>query len=303
MQASEQSSDERKGGIGGFFQVVKRSVQEFSADDMLVYAAALSYQIFFSLFPFIIFILAVLGVLNLQSFFDWLLEQAKTVMPGQSTKLIGSIISQVKGSAASSALSLGAIIALYSASGAVRQAMHAMNVAYDISEERPVWKKFPLSLLYTLLLAVMLFAAVGLMLLGPTAARFIGGQIGFGSELFVTLWTWLRIPVAIVILMVVVAIIYYLFPNHRQPFRLVTPGAVLAVIVWILASLGFSWYVTNFSSYSKTYGSIAAIIVLLLYFFITSAILLFGAEMNAETYRQVTDDPEERPEASESSDT
>ena len=287
MQASEQ----RKGGGKGIFQVLKRSVKEFSDDDMLVYAAALAYQIFFSLFPFIIFILAVLGILNVQSFFDWLVSQAKTVMPSQSASLISSIIGQVKGSSAGSALSIGAVVALYSASGAVRQAMHAMNVAYDIENERPAWKKFPLSLLYTLLLAVMLLSAAAMMLLGPKVAEFIAGQVGLG-QLAVTLWTWLRIPIAVLIIIAALAVIYYLFPNHRQPFRLVTPGAILAVIVWILASLAFSWYVSNFSSYSKTYGSIAAIIVLLLYFYITSAILLFGAEINAETYRQVAEDPE-----------
>ena len=292
MASSEQSS---KGN--GIFQVTKRSIGEFSSDDMLTYAAALAYQIFFSLFPFIIFILGLLGLLNLQSVFDWLIQQANAVMPKSSASLVQGVISNVKNGSGGGALSLGAIIALYSASGAVRQMMHAMNVAYDIpmDRERPIWKKFPLSILYTLLLSVMLIVSVVLLFFGGTVAKWFSNLIGLGSW-FVTLWTIGRIPLALVLLMCALAVIYYLFPNHHQPFKLVTPGAILAVIVWIVASLAFSWYVSNFGSYNKTYGSIAAVIVLLLYFYISSAIVLLGAEVNAETYRQVAPEQHEADE-------
>ena len=110
------------------------------------------------------------------------------------------------------------------------------------------------------------------------------------GSVFATVWTWARIPVAVVLLGLVAALVYYLFPNTDQPFRFITPGAVLAVIVWVLASLGFSWYVANFASYNATYGSIAAVIVLLFYFFISAAILLFGAELNSEVYHEATED-------------
>jgi membrane protein len=110
---------------------------------------------------------------------------------------------------------------------------------------------------------------------------------------FATVWTWARIPMVVVFLMLVAALIYYLFPNTNQPFRFVTPGAVLAMIVWALASLGFSWYVANFASYNATYGALAAVIVLLFYFFISAAIMLFGAELNSEAYRQVAEGGDE----------
>ncbi len=264
-----------------------RSVKNFSADDMTVYAAALSYQLFFSLFPFIIFLLALLGLLNIPGFFDWLLKQSQTVLPGQASGLMKNIIGQIRGQAAGGALSLGAVLALWSASAAVRMAMHALNVAYKV-EDRPAWKKFPLSLIYTALLAVLLIAAAVLMLVGPQLATWIAEQVGLGS-VFATMWTWARIPVAVVLLLLVAALVYYLFPNTDQPFRIVTPGAVLAVIVWVLASLGFSWYVANFASYNATYGSFAAIIVLLFYFFISAAILLLGAELNSEVYRRAAE--------------
>ncbi len=267
-----------------------RAVKAFSKDDMTVYAAALSYQLFFSLFPFVIFLLALLGVLNLTSFFDWLIKQSQTVLPGQASGLMKNIVGQIRGNAAGGALSLGAVLALWSASAAVRMAMHALNVAYKV-EDRAVWKKFPLSLIYTALLAVLLIAAAALMLIGPQLATWVAQQVGMGS-VFATVWTWARIPVAVVLLMLVAALVYYLFPNTDQPFRFVTPGAVLAVIVWVLASLGFSWYVSNFASYNATYGSVAAVIVLLFYFFISAAILLFGAELNSALYREATEDEE-----------
>jgi membrane protein len=146
------------------------------------------------------------------------------------------------------------------------------------------------------LLAGLLIAAAALMLIGPQLATWIAKQIGMGSE-FATVWTWARIPVSVVLLVLVVALIYYLFPNSSQSFRLISPGAVLAVLGWVVGSLGFSWYVTNFASYNATYGAIAAIIVLLLYFFIAAAILLLGAELNAELYDQTFEEEgsEERP--------
>jgi membrane protein len=170
-------------------------------------------------------------------------------------------------------------------------AMHALNVTYDV-EDRAVWKKFPLSILYTVLLAVLLIAAATMMLIGPQLASWIAQQVGLGS-VFATVWIWARIPVALVLLVLVAALVYYLFPNTDQPFRVVTPGAVLTVIVWVLASLGFSWYVANFASYNATYGALAAVIVLLFYFFISAAILLFGAELNSEVYRQAAESEEE----------
>lgn len=268
--------------------VVVRSVKEFSADDMLTYASAVAYQVFFSLFPFIIFLLSLLGLLQIPGLFDFLLQQSKAVMPGQAFSLIEGIVSQVRSQSAGGILSFGAVVALWSASSAVRMTMHAMNVAYDVEAERPAWKNIPLSILYTLMLAAMLIVAVGLVLLGNTVAEWFLQQVGLGGT-FVTLWTWLRIPVAVILLVVILAIVYDLFPNFDQPFRLITPGAVLAVIVWIAASLGFSFYVSNFSSYSATYGSIAAVIIILLYFFISAAVVLFGAEVNAEVYRELDD--------------
>lgn len=289
-------SDSQKQGRPGVVQVTKRSVQGFMADDMTTYAAALSYQVFFSLFPFVIFLLALLGFLNVPGFFNTLLEESQSVLPQRAFGILEGVIEQVRGNASGGLFSIGIILALWSASSAVRMGMHALNEAYDV-EDRPAWKKFPLSVLYTLILAVLIIAAVGLMLAGPQLVELIAQPIGLGS-LFTTLWGWLRIPVAIVLLVVILALIYYLFPNTRQPFRLISPGAVIAVVIWVAASLGFFFYVANFGSYSATYGALGAVIVLLLYLFISAAVMLFGAEVNAEVYREVLKEDEEGQEVS-----
>jgi membrane protein len=263
-----------------------KAAKEFNDDDMLYYGAAISYQVFFSLFPFLFFLLALLGALNIPGFWDWLLNQAQAVLPEQATGVVEQTVEQIRSQAQGNGLlSLWIIITLWTASSAVRTTMHALNVAYDVAEERPVWRRYLLSILYTILLAVLIIVAVGLMLIGPQIAEWLAQQIGLGSA-FVTLWEWVRIPAAVLVLIVVLALVYYLFPNVDQPFRLITPGAILAVIVWLIASFGFSYYVTNFANYSAIYGSLGAVIVLLVYLYISAGVLLFGAEVNEQLYYQ-----------------
>ena len=263
----------------GPFALVKEAVKDFLDDDMSTYASALAYQVLFSLFPFAIFLVALLGFLDLSNFFDWLLTQAAMVLPHEAMDQVNQVIKQLQ-QPKGGLLSFGAVLALWTASAGVRAIMNAMNVAYDVQEGRPAWKLYPLSLLYTLGLAAMLIAATALLLLGPQAIQWLAHYIGL-EQLFVTLWTWLRWPVILFLLCLAVAIVYYVAPDVEQEFRFITPGSVLAVAVWIAASLGFNFYVSNFAHYNATYGSIGAIIVLLLYFFISSAVLLFGAEINA----------------------
>jgi membrane protein len=274
-------------------QLTKRLVKaakEFNDDDMLYYGAALSYQVFFSLFPFVFFLLALLATLNIPGFWDWLLEQAQAVLPGQITGMVEQTVEQIRGQAQnSSLLSLWIIITLWTASSAVRTTMHAFNVAYDVAEERPLWKRYPLSILYTILLAVLIVVAVGLMVIGPEIAEWLAQQIGLGTA-FVVLWEWLRIPAAILLLIIVLALVYYLFPNIDQPFRVITPGAILAVIVWLGASFGFSYYVNNFANYNTIYGSLGTVIVILVYLYITAGVVLFGAEVNEQVYYQFAED-------------
>ncbi|MDR2318519.1 MULTISPECIES: YihY/virulence factor BrkB family protein [unclassified Pseudomonas] len=260
-------------------RVLVRTVKEFLDDEMSTYASALAYQALFSLFPFLLFLIALIGFLHLPDFFSWLRLQTELVLPPQALEQVNPVIDQLQQSKGG-LLSVGIVIALWTASAGVRLMMSAMNAAYDVPEGRPVWKRIPLSIIYTVGLAGMLLVAAALMVLGPQVMEWIASQVGM-QEFIVTLWTILRWPAIIILLMVAVAVIYYVMPDVKQKFRFITPGSVLAVVVWIVASLGFAYYVKTFADYNAMYGSIGAIIVLLLYFYISAAVLLLGAEMNA----------------------
>ena len=260
-------------------KVLIRTVKEFIDDEMSTYASALAYQMLFSLFPFILFLIALIGFLHLPDFFSWLRLQSELVLPPQALEQVNPVIDQLQQSKGG-LLSVGIVIALWTASAGVRLMMSAMNAAYDVVEGRPIWKRLPLSIFYNIGLAGMLLAAAALMVLGPQVMSWLAGQVGL-EAFVVTLWTILRWPVIVLLMMVAVAVMYYVMPDVEQKFRFITPGSVLAVVVWIAASLGFAFYVKTFADYNAMYGSIGAIIVLLLYFYISAAVLLLGAEMNA----------------------
>lgn len=265
--------------------LAKTAFQSFSKHDMTTYAAALAYSALFALFPFLIFLIALLGFLNIPGFFDWILEQAENAVPSDAFDRLTQVIDQIQGQSRGGLLSFGIIAAFWSASSGVRSVMNAMNVVYEVEETRPAPKRYVLSVVYTLGIAILLIACAGLMLAGPGVMEAIADTVGLG-DVFVTLWTWLRWPVLALLLMISAALIYYVTPNIEQKFTLISPGAVVAVIVWVIASVGFSIYASNFTNYSATYGSIGGIIALLFFFYISSAVLMLGGEINAEIRRQ-----------------
>ncbi len=271
------------GGIGPL-EALKRAGRGFLRDDMATHAAALAYHALLALFPFAIFLLALLGALGLPGFFDWLLGQARTALPADAFGLVERAVGQVRGRTRGGLLSFGIAAALWAAAAGVRSLMTALNAAYAVEESRPAWRRYLLSLGYTVGLAAMLTAAAALMLLGPRAVRWLTDQAGVGGP-FATLWTWLRWPAAILLLVLAVAVVYSVAPDLDQPFRVVTPGSAVAVVAWVVASLGFSSYVSNVGNYGATYGSLGGVVVLLFYFFISAAALLLGAEVNAAIFR------------------
>ena len=262
------------------WDVIKRAVKSFLDDDMVTYAAALSYHLMLALFPFVIFMLTLLGALGLSEFFDRLLHQAQAALPPDAYELLARVIGEIRGQPREGLLSVSIIFALWAASTGMRSVMNALNVAYDVKETRPAWKRYPLSILYTIGLVAVVIATAAFRLIGPWAVQRFANQLEL-TTLVTTLWTWLRWPVVVLLLLLTIALIYYLGPNIDQPFRYVTPGSIAAVVVWIVASIGFSIYVENFGNYGATYGSLGGMIVLLLYFFVSAAVLLLGAEVNA----------------------
>lgn len=265
-------------------RVGKRAIAAFFADDMPTYAAALAYRVLFSIFPFLIFLTTLLGFLGIPELFEWMRGQAAYVLPEQAMKLVNTVLGELQ-EQQRGLMSVAIALAVWSASAAVLGAINALNVAYKVTERRPTWKRMLVSIVYTLALALMLIIAAGMMLTGPTLLTWLAGYARLDS-VFITVWTWARWPITAFILLCAVAIVYWAAPNVKQPFRLITPGALIAVAAWIGASVAFGYYVQNFSSYNATYGSMGAVIVLLMFFFLSAAVVLFGAEVNATLSRE-----------------
>ena len=261
------------------WRLLKLAITDFFADDMATYAAALAYRLLFSIFPFLIFLTALLGFLGAPRFFEWMRQQAAYLLPAQAMQAVENVLAELQ-TPQGGLMSVGIALAVWSASAGVLGTMDALNVAYDVKERRPMWKRFAVSILYTLALAVMLIVASALMISGPEFLTWLTRYVGL-DELFIMVWAWVRWPIAIFLLMLAVALVYWAAPNVKQPFRFITPGSVVAVTVWVIASVAFGFYVQTFANYNQTYGSLGAVIILLFYFFLSAAVLLFGAELNA----------------------
>jgi membrane protein len=271
-------------GLWLLFEVSKRSARKYlKHDDMPSYAAALAYRALFALFPFSALLVALLGILEVVDFFDWLIDQAYSALQEQYARLGEQVIEEIQYESQGELLVITIGIALWSVSSGVRTLTRALNAVHEVEETRPGWKRYALSFFHALGLAIMVILAAALLLIGPQAVEWVVGLVGL-DEVFISLWTWLRLPVALVLIMLSVSIVYWALPNVSHPYRLITPGAALSVIVWVLASLGFSFYLANFANYSVIYGSLGAAFALLLYFYISAAVLLMGAELNAAIY-------------------
>ncbi|WP_232006312.1 YihY/virulence factor BrkB family protein [Mycobacterium sp. 852013-50091_SCH5140682] len=267
--------------------VLRKTAREFSEDQCTDLAAALTYYAMLSLFPSLLVMVSLLGVFGQgQRTVDALMDAAGSLAPASALDIVRPSVEQVVESpSAGLTLILGVLGALWSASSYIRAFGRSMNRIYEITEGRPAWKLRPMQLLLTLG-ALVLAAAVAIMLAvsGPVAAA-IGRTLGLG-DVAQTLWAVVKWPVLLVFVSVAVAILYYTAPNVRQPkFRWLSIGSAVAIAVWVLASVGFGFYVSNFASYNKTYGALGGVIVFLLWLWLTNLALLFGAELDAELER------------------
>src|SRR5918995_65182 len=275
-------------GLPILFGVVKRSIRKYLRHNMTEYSTALAYRALFALVPFFALLVALLGFLGISGFFDWIVEQANRTLHEQFAEVVEQWIKQSQYQAQGGLLSGVVIVAIWSVSSGVRSLTKAQNAVHEVEESRPLWKRYPLSFFYALSLAITTILATGLLLIGPRVVEWVVGLVGL-DEIFVSIWTWLRLPVALVLLMLTVSTVYWAIPNVNHPYRLITPGAVLSVTVWVMASLGFSFYLANFANYSVIYGSLGAAFALLLYFYISAAVLLLGAEVNVAIYHRTSD--------------
>lgn len=269
--------------------IVRSALASFFSHDMPTYAAALAYRSLLSLFPLFVLLISLLGLLGVPELFQWMREQAGLVLPENALSLVDSVISEIE--RPHTGIMSGAILmALWAASVAMFTIMKSLNVVFSVSEKRPAWMRLMLALALTIALTCALVLVAFVMVTGPAVLTWLTAYVHL-DEYFIAVWTWLRWPILSMILILTIAVVYHAAPNTQGRFRILTAGAITAVAIWILASLVFGWYVSNFANYSKTYGSIGAVIVLLLYFFLSAAVVLFGAEINASVLRSKARDP------------
>jgi membrane protein len=247
---------------------------EISNDGVTDLAATVTYYGILSLFPFLLMLVAVASVVITPDTADRIVQQLGEVAPGPATQILGERIRQLGGQQNVALLGFGALAALWSASGGTSALITALNRCYDVKEQRPWWKVRLIAILMTLVAAVLGLAAALVAVATAPLADWVGGPLGLAIG-------YLRLPVAGLVMMFLWALLYYVLPDVQQTFRFITPGSVLGVVLWILASWGFSRYVSSFGSYDRTYGSLGGVIVLLLWMWISSLVLLVGAETNA----------------------
>jgi membrane protein len=273
--------------VGGFGQTAKRTLAEFKEDQLTDSAAALTYYGVLSIFPALIALVSLVSlVADPQTIVDKGTELVSKVGPDSAVRTFkGPIDALASNSGAGLALVLGVLAALWTASGYVGAFMRASNRIYEVEEGRSALVLRPYQMLVTLLLILLQAIVLLLLVVSGPVARNVGSALGVGDTA-VTVWNIAKWPVLVIVLVLTFGVLFYASPNARlRKLTAVVPGAAIALVVWLLASLAFAFYVAEFSSYNKTYGTLAGIIVFLVWLWITNVALLFGAEFNAELER------------------
>jgi membrane protein len=266
---------------------LRRTFREFMDDKLLDWAAALTYYSILSLFPALVVLMSVVGLIG-ETVTRPLIENLQQLAPGQAREVLVNVVRELEGSAgvAGPVALLGLLSAVWASSGYIGGFIRASNAIYEVDEGRPIWKTIPLRIALTLTMVILLAITVLGVVLTGGVAEWLGDTVGLGST-FVTVWDIAKWPVLAALMSLAIALLFWASPNVRHPgFRWLTPGSVLAVLVWVAASAGFALYVTNFASYNKVYGSLAGVVVFLIWLWLSNLAVLFGAEFDAELARE-----------------
>jgi membrane protein len=271
-----------------WWSVLRRTVREFQDDNLTDWAAALTYYAVLSIFPAFIALISILGlVVDPATITRVITDVVAQLGPESAVNTFKGPIQEISNNRSTALLGLifGVAVALWTASNYVGAFMRASNSIYERDEGRPFWKLRPLQILVTLILVLMAALVVLALIVSGPVAEAIGSAVGLGDTA-VMVWDIAKWPVLLVVVMLMLAILYWSAPNAKPAgFRWISPGSVVAVVLWVLASAGFALYVANFSSYDKTYGALGGVIVFLVWMWITNIAVLIGAELNAETER------------------
>lgn len=261
--------------------VVKRTYNEMMADNCFGLAAELAYYFFLALFPALLFLVAIVSFIPVHGLLEAITGSLARVAPYEALVLIQDQILKIAGDKNGGLLTLGMIGTIWSTSSGVNAIIDTLNQAYDIQEGRPWWKVKATALALTIALAMFVVVSFALILVGPTLAEKVANWFHLGPA-FEWSWKVLQWPIVFALVTLAVAVVYYYAPDAEQAWVWITPGSVLATVLWILISLGFKLYVAKFGSYNATYGAIGGIIILLTWFYVSALAILAGAELNAE---------------------
>ncbi len=268
-----------------WLSVLKGAAKEFSGDNLTDTAAALTYYAVLALFPGLLVLVSLIGLAGPHTT-DQLIANIGPLVPGDTRTIIVNAIHQLQRTPGAGLTAIiGLATALWSASGYIGAFMRAANTVWDVPEGRPIWKTIPTRLGVTLVMLLMIVIAAMIVVFTGPLAEHVGNLIGLGDTA-VTIWSIAKWPVLLVIMMLMVGILYWASPNAKQPgAKWVTPGGVFGVLIWLIASGLFAFYVANFGSYNKTYGALAGVVVFLVWIWISNIAILLGAELNAELDR------------------
>ena len=286
LKKAEQKGNEAEVPVAenlGLVQFFKLTFKEVSEDHVMAFAGNLTYKALFAIFPFFTFLLSLLGLFNATDLVNTMLNKASGVLPPGAFNFIEKQLLGITQSQAESAFTLAAIasilLALWGVAGAFRSVMEAMNVMYEVEEDRPAWMKYGISIFISLAVIVLMLTALGIVVFGSSVGGGLAEVVGLGS-VFQAVWSIVQWPVLACVVLFAFAIVYYFGPAAKQRWRWISPGSILAFVFWLVFSLLFSFYVGNFGSYNETYGSLAGVILLMLYIYYSAVIMLIGAEMN-----------------------
>jgi membrane protein len=283
----EHREDYTRGPRRSAFFVLRRTVREFLDDGGTDLAAGLTYYSVLAMFPAMLVLLSLVGVVGqAEESVELILEVLAPLVSAERLEQIEPTLEGLASmDAAGTALVIGLLLALWTASGYVGAFSRAMNRVYEVEEGRPFWRLRPMQLLVTVSTVTLSAVVIVILVVTGPVAEAVGDAVGLGDDL-VTVWGWAKWPVLAVVVMVNVALLYWATPNvDFTRFRLISPGAFVAIVVWLSASAGFGFYVANFARYDRTYGSIAGVVIALLWLWLTNVALVFGAELDAELER------------------
>ncbi|MFD7610719.1 YihY/virulence factor BrkB family protein [Streptomyces sp. NPDC059828] len=272
---------------GAWGRILRGSLREFKNDELTDRAAALTYYGVLSLFPALLVLISLLGMAG-SSAADEVVNTLSRLAPGTARDVITGAVEQLRGSAGVGSLMavLGVVLAVWAASGYVAAFIRAANAVYDMPEGRPVWKLLPLRVGLTVVLMTLAVISALIVVFTGSIARRAGDALGFGDTALMV-WSIAKWPVLVILATAMIAILYWASPNAKvKGIRWITPGSFLALMIWMTASAGFAVYVANFGSYNKTYGTMAGIIVFLIWLWISNLAILLGLEFDAEAVRQ-----------------